>query len=78
MNPNSYIILNDIKKKEYLINDSRLFIKFDESLLGKFEILICSYNSASNHLIPELLMKYKSNIIIFDIILNFLNKETIY
>ena len=57
MNHNKYYILTDIKKKEYLINEGRIFIKLCETSINKFEILICSYNLENNHLIPELLLK---------------------
>ena len=66
MNTGSYIILKDVKKKEYLINDCRLFFKIYDNLVNKFEILICSNNSENNYLIPELLMKFKSYVIMND------------
>ena len=70
MNPKPHIILNDVKKKEYLINDGRLFFKIHNNYLkNKNEILICSYNSENNHLVPEILMKYESNVLLFDIII---------
>ena len=63
MNTSPYKLLIDIKRKEYLINDGRIFIKLEHGAINKFEILICSYNLTSNHLIPEILLKYKSKII---------------
>ena len=53
-------------KKDYLINNGKIFIKLENESLGKFEILICSLNLTDNHIIPEILYKYKSKKLMVD------------
>jgi hypothetical protein len=58
MNTSSEKILTDIKKKDYIINDGRIYIKLESDNLKKYEILIAGFQFQSNHFVPELLFKY--------------------
>ena len=62
MNSGENKILTDVKKKEYLINEGKIFIKLEGTDLKKYEILICCYNSDNYEVIPQLLLKYESKI----------------
>ena len=70
MNHSPHKILSDVKKREYLINEGKLFIKILPEAIKKYEILISSSILENNYFIPELLLKYDSNILLFVIILN--------
>jgi len=62
MNKSSEKILTDIKIKEYLINEGRIYIKLANNIIKKSEILIASFIYESILFVPELLFKYKDNI----------------
>ena len=50
MNKTQYKLLSDLKVKEYLINEGRIFIKNQNDLIQKLEILICSLATIDNHI----------------------------
>ena len=62
MNKSSEKILQDIKIKEYIINEGRIYIKLEDNELNIYQILIASFINTSNYFIPELLFKYDNNI----------------
>ena len=62
------------KNKEYLINCSKIFINLLNESLSKFEILICCLDMSENIIIPDLLFKYDSKIIMMND-LEFLKKN---
>ena len=63
MNQGSEKILKNLNKKNYIINDKRIFIKLEDHKKEKNEILIATFNNESDYFIPELLLKYYSLII---------------
>ena len=64
MNKSSEKILQDIKIKEYIINEGRIYIKLEDNILNIYQILIASFINTSNYFIPELLFKYDNNIVL--------------
>ena len=62
------------KNKEYLINCSKIFINISNESLSKFEILFCCLDMTDNIIIPELLFKYDSKILMMND-LDFLKKN---
>ena len=58
MNKTKYKLLSNLKTKEYLINEGRIFIKIQNDTVGMNNILICCLIQTDNHIEPELLLKY--------------------
>ena len=58
MNKTKYKLLSNLKSKEYLINEGRIFIKIQNGIVGMNAILICGLILTDNHIQPELLLKY--------------------
>ena len=54
------------KNKDCIINNGKILINLSVESLTKFEILICSLNIIDNLLIPILLYKYYSKVIMIN------------
>ena len=63
MNINFDKKLNNLKKKDYLINEQKILIKISPQKIKKHEILICSLDLINYSIIPELLLKYENELL---------------
>ena len=56
-------LLSDVIKKEYIINNEKIFVKLSPASISKYEILICNFDTSNILVTPDLLLKYELNLI---------------